>query len=120
MAQYFDQYEAIAKTKIELKDAQLLKRLTTDTLFCEYCYRPFSKTDIHRELTTPYIALLDYISAITFVVIPVAWLPLVVIFSVLTVKDNIAKCFRSDGDHEREYKHTDFDKEFVPNQFRTL
>ena len=36
--------------------------------------------NIENELTTPYVALLDYVSAILFVAIPIAWIPLIILF----------------------------------------
>ena len=54
MSQYCEIFERKRKQKIEMGDNRLLKQLTTDTLFCEYCYRPYLIKDekhIEKELT---------------------------------------------------------------------
>ena len=95
--------------------------LTTDTLFCEYCYRPFLKDDVKNELTTPYIALLDYTSAILFVIFPVVRIPLILLFGLLALIDYIFYKFDEDSsDDTKNYRHTDFDKEYFANQFQTI
>lgn len=112
MTEYLERYERKRKQKIEPKDKQLLKRLTPNTLFCEYCYRPFLRDDVKKELTTSYIALLDLVSAIMFVIFPVAWIPLIILFFILAVIDYIFGSFEQDSNDENQYyKYTDFDKE---------
>ena len=108
---YLERYEIGKRQQIEKKDKKLLKQLATNTLFCEYCYRPFLKGKVKDELVTPYEALIDLISALLFIVIPVAWIPLVLIFTCLAAKDFLFATFK-DNDHRNEnYKHADFDKE---------
>merc|ERR1712130_851706 len=118
MSQYCERYENKRRQNIETKDKQLLKQLTVNTLFCEFCYRPFLKDKVHEELTTPYVALLDYISAIIFVIFPIAWIPLILLFSILAAKDWISRKCKDNKDETENYKYTDFDKEYVPDQFQ--
>eukprot|EP01083_Nonionella_stella_P219994 787527_1 len=122
MSTYCEKYETNRKHKIESKDKQLLKRLTrNNVLFCEFCYRPIllsSKKRTLSQLTTPYVALLNYTSAILFVVFPVAWIPLLLLFFILSIPEWIKECCCKDD--ANEYRHTDFDNEYFPNQFQTL
>ena len=95
-----------------------MKQLTANTLFCEFCYRPFLKERVRDELATPYMALLDYISAIIFVIFPVVWIPLIVLFLILAGIDYIRYKFMDDSNDDiKNYKYTDFDKEYFANQF---
>ena len=89
ISNYFDKYETKRRQKLQLKSRQLLKQLTKNTLFCEHCYRPFLKERCQQELTTSYIAMLDLISAIVFVVVPIIWFPLILLFFCFWAKDKI-------------------------------
>lgn len=66
------------RIKVEATDRQTLKNLTTMTLFCPHCYRPFLKSDGKVKsrllLRTQYRSMVDYISAILFVVTLIAWM----------------------------------------------
>merc|ERR1712129_50814 len=77
MSDYLERYEDHNRRQIESKDKQLLKRLTPNTLFCSSCFKPLLIDDFERELISPYVALLEYVSALTFVLIPIAWLLLI-------------------------------------------
>ena len=96
-----------------------MKQLTsTETLFCEFCNRPVpsSRKHLNKELTTPYAALLDCVSALLFVLLPIAWIPLLIILSLLAALDGIKICF--DDEHtKKRFKPKDFDREYFPNQF---
>ena len=75
-------------------------------------FRPFLKHQVDEQLTTPYVALLDILSAITFVIIPIAWLPLILLFAVLAVFDRILSRYEAVYYSQMgEYKGTDFDIE---------
>lgn len=50
MPEYFEKYERRRRRKVEPKDRQLLKQLTTTTLFCPHCYRPFLAEESKRRL----------------------------------------------------------------------
>ena len=47
MAQLVDQYPS----NMDPKDIQCLKKLTTNTLFCKFCYRPFLQNKVMDETT---------------------------------------------------------------------
>ena len=99
--------------KVEANDRQLLKQLTTTTLFCPHCYRPFlekvGNEDV-GDLSTAYAAMMDYLSAIMFVLVPLAWIPLILLFAVMALKEWISDLFSADDDG-RKQDHTDFDRE---------
>eukprot|EP01084_Bolivina_argentea_P005108 9653_1 len=117
MSQYLERYENKQRQKIETQDKQLLKQLTANTLFCEYCYTPFEKNKVYKELTTAYAALLDYISALMFVIIPVAYIPMLLLFGCLSLVYYCLDKLDDSKDKKKSYKHTDFDKEYFANQF---
>ena len=123
MSKYCDRYELKRRQKIEIKDKQLLIQLTPNTLFCKYCYRPFvpdDNDDMYNQLTTPYMALLDYISAVCFVAIPIVWIPLILLFGILAVIKWITDLCQGDKQDDAKidkYKVTDFDKEYFADQF---
>lgn len=66
---------------------------------------PFSHSDA---------SLLDYISAIMFVAVPIAWIPLIILFSVLALNEQLSELFNSDYDEDRQQSHTDYDREVKP------
>ena len=66
----------------------------------------------------PFRAFLDLISGLIFVLIPVAYIPLVMIFSILALKDQIMSYFDDDVDERKYYGNSDFDKEYFAEQFR--
>eukprot|EP01084_Bolivina_argentea_P081002 146701_1 len=122
MNQYLELYEQSARRQVKAADRRLFNQLTTNTLFCEYCYRPFSTKNIEKELTTPYIALLDIISALTFVFIPITWIPLILLFSIFAIKDYVFGL----GDHavdnintETNFSDVNFDAEYFPERYET-
>eukprot|EP01084_Bolivina_argentea_P022070 40994_1 len=92
MSEYCRRYEDVRRQKIRSKDKKLLKQLSPDTLFCKYCVRPYSKanSNFKDELTTPFIGLLDIISAITFIILPIAWIPIILLFAIFAFQEH---CF---------------------------
>eukprot|EP01084_Bolivina_argentea_P186908 322073_1 len=78
MKEYISQYERIHETKLHLADTILLKHLTVDTLFCNYCYQPYLERQVNKSLMAPFRVLLDFISCIVFLL--TAWFPLVICF----------------------------------------
>ena len=121
MAEYLEKYERKRRMKVEAKDRQLLKQLTTTTLFCPHCYRPFLQNDKDDKLmSSAYRSMLDYLSAIMFVVIPIAWIPLILLFAVLTLKEKFFEWVdseKAEKDGEQKKKgHSEYDQEYVPKR----
>eukprot|EP01084_Bolivina_argentea_P247463 414012_1 len=118
MEQYFGKYEKKRRQKLKSDVKTIFKQLTTNVLFCECCYRSFSKDNIRNELTTPYIALLDIVSAITFVLIPIAWIPLILIFSIFALKDAFfGNTDNNSDDDDESFAKEDFDSEYFPERY---
>lgn len=59
----------------------------------------------------PYAALLDFLSAMTFVIIPVAWFPLIILFGILAFIHWISDLFKDDQYAKAGYEGKDYDKE---------
>ena len=54
----------------------------------------------------------------TFVIIPIAWFPLIILFSILAFIDWVFSSFDDDEDDEkRKYGGRDFDKEVLSYNF---
>ena len=79
------------------------------------------------DIVFPYVALIDYISAITFIF--TLWIPSLFIIAILTflywIKDLCCGDLTGSKKHNdnfarKNYKHTDFDEEYLPDQFKTL
>ena len=123
MNKYFEIYEKQRKTKLDATDKNLLKHLTVNTLFCQYCYRPFDKEHIEQNLITPFGALADIVSCYCFLVI---WFFLVVIWGVaalLTVcvnscSDDLTSSFSSRSAADGEDGETDEFREYDREYFR--
>eukprot|EP01084_Bolivina_argentea_P155700 271335_1 len=113
MTQYMEEYEQNGH-KIGSEDKSLMKMLTTESLFCSKCFKPFEKNKIDQQLVYPFAALLDFLSAFIFVFFPVAWFPLVLIFSLFTLKDKLFKWFQDA--EEVKYTNQNFDAEYFPKQ----
>ena len=108
------------KQQINPADKVLLKQLTTNALFCANCFKPFLKTPeekVTQELVTPFIALLDLLSAICFVIIPIAWIPLIIVFALIALKDLLFDLIIGSNNDDDEYRCRDFDREYFPHQF---
>jgi len=116
MSRYLDRFERKRGQKIDHADKQLLKQLSTNTLFCKFCCRPFLKENAKKELTTAYTAYMDLISAFLFLF--VLWIPMTICFFVVASVTWFLKLFEGTdaGDKEEDYKATDYDKEYLPNQ----
>ena len=71
--------------------------------------------------STPHVALLDYVSAITFVLVPIAWIPLILLFGFLAICDELYRCCKK-TDHEgfEKFRHTDFEQEYSPNDSKWI
>eukprot|EP01083_Nonionella_stella_P198547 728862_1 len=82
MSHYIERFETHHRTKLNKEDKILLKHLTVDTLFCDYCYQPYLEKDVKKVLLSPFRVLLDCISCFIFLI--TAWLPLVIFFSFMT------------------------------------
>ena len=108
--EYIDEYEE-KKTRINSDDKAVLKQLISKSLLCRKCYRPLKE----NQLTTPFDALLDFSSAIVFVVFPIAYFPLVLLFGVLAIKEKIADCFEQDDDAGNDNPR-DYDAEYFPRK----
>eukprot|EP01083_Nonionella_stella_P013248 37330_1 len=115
MSQLMEQY---TQQNIDRKDKALLKRLTTKNLFCAYCYRPYLPEELHSELITPFMALLDLMSAVTFILVPVAWIPLISLFGFFAFLQCIGGWCSTKRD-DSNYLNLDFDRE-IPNQFNLV
>ena len=92
--------------------------LTGHILFCKHCYRPFLVEEGRKELISAYSAMQDYVSAILFVVIPIAWIPLFILFVALMLKQRIMELFY--GDNSKSEGQGDFDKQYVPHSRHRL
>ena len=106
MNQYFNIYETQRKTKLDALDKNLLKHLTVNTLFCQYCYRPFDKQHMEDELITPFFALMDIISCYFFFVF--IWWALVLLIGFVaflnvcldSCNDDLSAGFSSNDDND--------------------
>merc|ERR1711994_87782 len=56
MAEYMDRYEKKNLTKIHHHDRAKLTQLTSNTLFCRYCFQPIDETHYQSQLTSPFMA----------------------------------------------------------------
>ena len=117
MSTYFGIYEEHKKSSITRQDRITLTRLTSKTLFCSKCYQAFLISDpeeLEKELVTPIVPLLDFVSSITFVIFPIAWIPLIIITGIGALKDRIFLWFdHSDRTNER-YSNQDYDRNYFP------
>lgn len=112
ISEYCQRYEKKRKQKIEAKDKQLLKQLAPSTLFCKFCFRPFVEENVYDELATPYLAALDYVSAVLFVAVPIVWIPLIIFFTITAfIQWLLSQCSGSQKGYHDSYHYTDYDKE---------
>eukprot|EP01084_Bolivina_argentea_P148295 259303_1 len=117
MSQYFDVYEQHKKRYISRQDRITLNRLTANTLFCPHCYQSFiynedNKNKIEDELVTPFIPLFDYISALMFVFIPIAWIPILIIVGADALKEYLFDLFITT--QVNQYSNQDYDRNYFP------
>merc|ERR1712228_693807 len=75
-----DIHERRFMTKINHNDRAKLTRLTSNTLFCRSCFAPIHEEKYNDELTSPFVALTDIISAL---LLPIALIPLLFILPIL-------------------------------------
>eukprot|EP01084_Bolivina_argentea_P174521 302308_1 len=115
MSKYIELYEK-AHNEINPTDKSLIKMLTRDTLFCKKCYRHLDKKNIDRQLVTSWEALLDYSSVMTFIFIPIAYIPLLIIFLFMTLVDCIIKKCKERETSEQDYTNQNFDADYFPRK----
>merc|ERR1719242_1755859 len=82
MAEYMRKYEEKNLVKINHHDRTKLTRLTSNTLFCRSCFAPINENNYEDELTSPFVALTDIISAL---LLPIALSPLLLILPILII-----------------------------------
>eukprot|EP01084_Bolivina_argentea_P175508 303918_1 len=95
LSTYFDHHETATKRSIIRSDRIMLHKLTAQTLFCPHCYQPFLIYDgiVKNELVSPFAPLFDYISAIIFLAVPIAWIPLLIILFIGTMLQHLNNWF---------------------------
>ena len=118
MNQYFNIYETQRKTKLDALDKNLLKHLTVNTLFCQYCYRPFDKEHMEDELITPFFALMDIISCYFFLFF-IWWILIIFIGFVALLNvcknscnDDLTAGFTSEEDDDELDEFREYDREY--------
>ena len=116
MTDYIDKFQSKHNQDLDPKDKAKLKQLTPNTLFCSHCFQPFSVSDYEDELTSPAIALLDMLSAVTFVMVPIAYIPLVIALAILSIYDEFSEWI-GDETPKQPFTNSDFDREYFPAQF---
>eukprot|EP01084_Bolivina_argentea_P286623 491712_1 len=116
MEQYFDLYERYRKWSILKSDKMILKDLTSTTLFCSKCYKSFLNRNesLEKELESPFIPLFDFLSAIVFVVIPVVWIPLIILIGLAAFKDWLEESCRNKQHYAKHYSNQDYDRDYNP------
>eukprot|EP01083_Nonionella_stella_P156890 508598_1 len=118
MSTYFEKYRSINKHSLPRSDKIMLNKLTAQTLFCPHCYQPFLNTDpmIEKQLASPLNALFDLMSAVVFVAVPIAWIPLLIVMFVGVVMDTIAKLFDMSDRVNENYSNRDYDRNYFPDK----
>merc|ERR1712228_438082 len=122
MKKYIEQYEKVNKTSLHLDDKILIKHLTVDTLFCQYCFQPYIEEQVDKELMSPWRVLLDFISCFFFLF--TAWIPLILFFVVMVSIEYLSEC--CDTSHtarrstDRNRIHEEFDREYWPHVDRQI
>merc|ERR1711971_846363 len=115
MSTYFERYERERRQKIEAYDRRLLMGLTGNILFCEHCFRPFLVTKRKKELISAFGAMMDYVSAILFVVVPVAWILLALLFLVIWLFQKVKGLFYGENAAATDSEgSTDYNKQYIP------
>ena len=117
MSTYFGHYEEHHKRSITRQDRVTLNKLTAKTLFCPSCYQAFLNTneeELEKELVTPIVPLVDFVSVITFVIIPIAWIPLIFITGIGAAYDYIIKWFNYKDRTNEGYTNQDYDRNYFP------
>lgn len=99
MAEYMKIYERKNLTKITFHDRAKLTQLTKNTLFCKSCYMPVDETHYRDELTSPFVALVDIISACFF---PLGLIPLLLFLPFLIVYGLVVNCKRDQDNGQGE------------------
>lgn len=115
MKEYIDELEK-HESNIDIEDKNLLKRLTTDTLFCEHCFQPFIPGNIDSVMVSPFRVTLEIVSYVLFIFIP--YPVLIVVFVFLAMIDGCTSymyaTFGSKKTHsENEVAYDDYDREYA-------
>ena len=110
MKEYCKIYEKESKLKFDPLDKSLLNYLTFELLFCEHCYRAFVPKNIENDLLTPFRSLLDIVSCFLFVLFPIAWIPLIIIYAILALIELCTKTSKSDNNVD----YSSYDREYLP------
>ena len=116
MKEYISKFEKVQKTKLHLDDTILLKHLTVDTLFCNYCYQPFLEHQVDKILLTPFRVLLDLLSCIVFLF--TAWIPLLIFFTIMSIFQYLFECCADNVKSKKSNqgnKYIEFDREYYPH-----
>ena len=101
MAEYMERYEDANLTKIHHRDRAKLTQLTSNTLFCRYCFQPIHEKHYVNQLTSPFMALTDLLSA---VVLPIGLIPLVFILPILMIYEGVVHWARDDNEQKKTEK----------------
>eukprot|EP01084_Bolivina_argentea_P175506 303912_1 len=114
MSTYFDNHEKAIKRSIIRSDRIMLHKLTSQTLFCPHCYQPFLINDqmIQKQLVSPFAPLFDYISAIIFLAVPIAWIPLLIISLIGTILQYLNNWFTEGDRINEDYSNIDYDQNY--------
>ena len=90
-------HEEATLSKIHHQDRALLTGLTAKTLFCRSCFQPIREDKYHEELTTPFMALLDVMSAMLLFV---ALMPMMTVLPFLIVYEVFVEWINDDNDED--------------------
>ena len=117
MSTYVSLYEDKRNRSISRQDRDALNKLTSNILFCQHCFQSFLNRDedeLEEQLVTPIVPLLDFVSTITFVLIPIAWIPLLIIAGFAALKDSIFQWFDHSDYINEGYLNRDYDQNYFP------
>lgn len=95
MADYMEIYQRVNVIEINHRDQAKLNQMTNRTLFCNSCFQPFPLKNYHKELTNPFLALVDFVSAMF---IPIGLIPMLFVMPILIVYENVVKWTNDDND----------------------
>eukprot|EP01084_Bolivina_argentea_P029592 54948_1 len=105
--EYATLYEKHHQFNLDEADISLLRYLTVNQLFCQYCYRPLDPKTLNDYLLTPFWALCEIISIYSFLLL---YVPLFIIYGMLTLIEMLQACLYEEK--KREYVD-DYDGQYV-------
>eukprot|EP01084_Bolivina_argentea_P083833 151767_1 len=78
-SEYFNALEELKGFKLNVSDKLFVKKLTMNTSFCKYCFRPIGRNTLRSSLLTPFQALTNLISCYQFIfllpiLMPIFWI----------------------------------------------